>query len=95
MTLTERLQRLRGGLGQVVLYWPPSRREIDVAIPQQNALHQPDGSAVKRNLTQTTVAAPDIFLGADGQWMFETLRTFIRRLRPTPAVEPVVAVAAE
>ena len=41
------------------------------------------------------LAAPSTFLGADGQWMLETLRTFIRRLRPAPAVEPVLAVAAE
>jgi O-antigen/teichoic acid export membrane protein len=34
-------------------------------------------------------------LGADGQWMLETLRAFIRRLRPSPPVEPVLAVAAE
>jgi hypothetical protein len=39
------------------------------------------------------LTAPAIFLGADGQWMLETLRTFIRRLRP--AVEPAAAVTVE
>jgi len=41
------------------------------------------------------LTAPTIFLGADGQWMLETLRTFIRRLRPAPAVEPAAAVTVE
>jgi O-antigen/teichoic acid export membrane protein len=41
------------------------------------------------------LTAPPIFLGADGQWMLETLRTFIRRLRPAPAVEPAAAVTVE
>jgi PST family polysaccharide transporter len=40
-------------------------------------------------------AAPGTFLGADGQWMLDTLRTFIRRLRPTPVVEPAGAVTVE
>ncbi|HET7248694.1 MAG TPA: lipopolysaccharide biosynthesis protein [Gemmatimonadales bacterium] len=41
------------------------------------------------------LAAPGTFLGADGQWMLETLRTFIRRLRPEPAASPAVAMTAE
>jgi PST family polysaccharide transporter len=41
------------------------------------------------------LTAPAVFLGADGQWMLETLRTFLRRLRPAPAVEPAAAVTVE
>ena len=41
------------------------------------------------------LAAPATFLGADGQWMLGTLRTYVRRLRPAPAVEPAAAVTAE
>lgn len=41
------------------------------------------------------IGAPATFLGTDGQWMLETLRTFIRRLRPAPVVEPAAAMTAE
>jgi O-antigen/teichoic acid export membrane protein len=34
------------------------------------------------------VLAPTLFLGKDGQWMLETLRTFIRKFRPVPVAEP-------
>jgi hypothetical protein len=39
------------------------------------------------------VRAPTVFLGEDGQWMLETMRTFIGKLmRPTP-VAPVPSAA--
>jgi PST family polysaccharide transporter len=41
------------------------------------------------------LTAPATFLGADGQWMLETLRTFLRRLRPAPVGDPAAAVTAE
>ena len=41
------------------------------------------------------LAAPATFLGADGQWMLGTLRTYVRRLRPALAIEPTAAVTAE
>ena len=41
------------------------------------------------------LAAPATFLGADGQWMLGTLRTYLRRLRPAPVAEPAAAVTAE
>ena len=65
---------------------------------------------MKQTLTQTTVAgmlwmvygkvaliltASAMFLGADGQWMLGTLRTFIRKLRPAPVAEPAAAVPVE
>jgi PST family polysaccharide transporter len=41
------------------------------------------------------LTAPGIFLGADGQWMLDTLRTYIRKLRPAPVAAPVPVVMAE
>jgi len=42
------------------------------------------------------LSAPATFLGADGQWMLGTLRTYLRRLRPAPpVVEPAAVVSAE
>jgi O-antigen/teichoic acid export membrane protein len=41
------------------------------------------------------LVAPATFLGADGQWMLGTLRTFLRRLRPAPVAGPATAMVAE
>ncbi|HET9707219.1 MAG TPA: lipopolysaccharide biosynthesis protein [Gemmatimonadales bacterium] len=41
------------------------------------------------------LAAPTTFLGADGQWMLGTLRTYFRRLRPMPVAEPAAAMSVE
>jgi len=42
------------------------------------------------------LSAPATFLGADGQWMLGTLRTYLRRLRPAPPVaEPAAVVSAD
>ena len=39
--------------------------------------------------------APVVFLGADGQWMLDTMRNFIRKLRPAPAAPQAAVTAVE
>jgi PST family polysaccharide transporter len=41
------------------------------------------------------VLAPSVFLGQDGQWMLETMGTFVRKVRPAPAAAPAAAVSVE
>jgi PST family polysaccharide transporter len=39
--------------------------------------------------------APVVFLGADGLWMLDTMRNFIRKLRPAPTAPQAATTAVE